>query len=408
MANNLLTPTEVTREALRILHQKLNFIGSINRQYDDRFAVSGAKIGESLQIKLPNQYTVRTGKTIAVQETQESSVTLTVGTQAGVDTDFSSRELTMSLDNFSRQVLDPAMSRLAAYMEADAMNMYKDVYNEVSDLGATLTSTAVLNANKKLTDDLALMSGRNLNLNTQDMVDLVDSLKTLYNDPNKIARQYRDGIIGNNFLGFETVMQNTLWPVHTTGTDDGTGDYLTDIAAGENNGSAGLLNVDTGAGSFKKGDVVVIEGLYRVHPESKVSTGKLQQFVVTADATPGAGGGDLSISPNIVTSGAKQNVTGLADGKKIFKVESDESTAIAASGDYGISLAYAPEAFTFASADLVMPKGVDFAAREVLDGLSMRIVRQYDINNDQFPCRIDVFYGYKTIRPQLACRIGFH
>jgi hypothetical protein len=130
------------------------------------------------------------------------------------------------------------------------------------------------------------------------------------------------------------------------------------------------------------------------------------QFVVTADATPGAGGGDLSLSPNIVTSGARQNCTGLADGKKIQKVESDESTAIGASADYYIGLAFHRDAFAFVSADLEMPRGVHFAAREMLDGISMRIVQAYDINNDNLPCRIDVLYGYKAVRPQLACRIG--
>jgi hypothetical protein len=407
MANTILTPTAVTRKALMILHQKLNFVGNVNRQYDASFAQTGAKIGDSLKIRLPNEYTVRTGATIAVQNTTETSTTLQVATQKGVDMNFSSVELTLSLDDFSNRILEPAMSVLAANIEADAMSMYKDVYNEISDVGAAIAVVDVLHGTQKLTDNLAPRP-RTLCLNTLDNVDLVSALTTTFNDPAKISAQFREGRIGNNFFGFADVYENTLWPIHTTGTDDGTGDYLTDIAAGENNGSAGLLNVDTGAGSFKKGDIVMIESLFRVHPETKASTGKLQQLVVTADATPGAGGGDLGLSPNIVTSGARQNVTGLADGKKIMKVESDESTAIAASGDYKISLGFYQDAFTFATADLEMPKSVDFAAREVLDGISMRIVRNFDINNDKFPCRIDVLYGYKTVRPQLATRFGFN
>lgn len=406
MSNSILTPTAVTREALRILHQKCNFIGSINRQYEDQFAKSGAKIGDSLKIRLPNEYKVRTGKTLDVQDTQEQSVTLTVATQKGVDVTFSSAELTLSLDDFSSRILDPAMSVLAANIEADAISMYKDVYNEVSNVGAAITTADILKGGKKLTDALAPGSARTLNINTQDNVDLLEALKTLYNDPSKISKNYRDGMIANQFLGFETVMQNTLWPIHTTGTDDGTGDYLTDINAGEADGSAGSLHIDTGAGTFKKGDIVFIEGVYRVHPETKASTGKLQQFVVTADYSGGEG--DLQISPSIISSGARQNVTAVADGKKINKLESDESTAIGASADYGISLGYQKDAFAFVTADLEMPKGVDFSAREVLDGISMRIVRQYDVVNDMFPCRIEVLYGYKTIRPQLACRFGFN
>lgn len=406
MSNSILTPTAVTREALRILHQKCNFIGSINRQYESDFAKSGAKIGDSLKIRLPNEYTVRTGKTLNVQDTQETSTTLTVATQKGVDVTFSSAELTLSLDDFSNRVLEPAMSVLAANIESDAISMYKDVYNEVSNVGAAVTTADILKAGKKLTDCLAPGAARTLNINTQDNVDLLEALKTLYNDPSKISKNYRDGMIANQFLGFETVMQNTLWPIHTTGTDDGTGDYLTDINAGEANGSAGSLHIDTGAGTFKKGDIIFIEGVYRVHPETKESTGKLQQFVVTADY--GGGEGDLSISPSIISSGARQNVTAVADGKKINKLESDETTAVGASADYGISLAYQKDAFAFVTADLEMPKGVDWAAREILDGISLRIVRQYDVVNDMFPCRIDVLYGYKAIRPQLACRLGFN
>jgi hypothetical protein len=276
-------------------------------------------------------------------------------------------------------------------------------------VGATLALADVLEVHKKLTDNLAPMDMRTLLLTTRNNVDLVSATTTLFNDKTKISDQYRKGLIGNEFVGFDSVYQNTLLPLHTTGTDDGTGAYLTDIAAGENNGSAGLLNIDTGTGSFKKGDIIEIESLYAVHPETKVSTGVLKQFVVTADATPGAGGGDLAISPSIVTSGARQNVTNtLADGKHIYKRESDSTTAIGNAADYYIGLGFHRDAFAFASADLVMPKGVDFAAREVFDGISLRIVRQYDINNDNLPCRIDVLYGYKTIRPQLACRLGFN
>ncbi len=404
MANTLLTPTAVTRKALMILHQKLNFVGTINRQYDDSFAQSGAKIGDSLKIRLPNQYTVRTGRPISVQDTAESSVTLQVATQKGVDMAFTSVDLTLSLDDFAERILEPAMSVLAANIESDAMSMYKDVWNEVSDVGAAITLADVLNVAKKLTDDLSPVSNRCFNMNTQDNVDLVDALKGLFNDPAKISEHYREGMVANDFIGFQKVYQNTMWPLHTTGTDDGTGDYLTNSATAQTGAS---ITVDTGAGTFKKGDIITIDGVNRVHPETKVDTGKLQRFVITEDAAASAT--TLKISPSIVASGAKQNVTnGAADDKAIFKRESDDSTAIGNAADYNISLGYHKDAFAFATADLVMPKGVDFAAREVYDGISLRIVRDYDINNDNLPCRIDVLYGYKSIRPELACRAGFN
>ena len=408
MSNSILTPTAVTREALRILHQKLNFVGNINRQYDSQYANSGAKIGSDLKIRLPNQYTVRSGKVANAQDTSETSTTLTVSTQKGVDVNFSSAEMTMSLDDFSQRILEPAMSVLAANIESDALSMYKQVFNEVSDVGGTIALAGILNAGKKLTDSLCPQDGRSLLLTTQNNVDLVSAASTLYNDRSKVSEQYRKGLVANEFFGFDNVYQNTMLPLHTTGTDDGTGDYLTDIAAAENDGSAGLLNVDTGAGTFKIGDVITIESLFAVHPETKVSTGKLAMFVVTADATPGAGGGDLAISPSIVTSGARQNCTGLADGKAIYKRESDESTAIAASADYYIGLGFHRDAFAFATADLILPKGCDWAAREVMDGISMRIIRDYDSTNDNMLTRLDVLYGYKCIRPELAVRLGYN
>lgn len=394
MANSILTPTAVTREALRILHQKLNFIGTINRQYDSSFAQSGAKIGDTLKVRLPNEYVVRTGKTLNVQDTSESSVDLVVATQKGVDVDFSSAELTMDLDDFSERILDPAMSVLAANIEADAMDMYKDVFNQFDDVGNAMVVRDVLEGAKILTDNLAPVSQRCLNLNTTDNVDLVDALKGLFNDPAKISKNYREGMVAADFMGYREIYQNTLWPRHTVGTEDGA--YLVNGAS--QTGSS--LTVDTGTGTLVEGDIITIAGVNRVHPETKADTGELQQFVITADHAGGAG--DLSISPAITVSGAKQNVDGSpADNAAITMV----GTAVT---DYGISMGYHKDAFAFATADLVMPKGVDFSARDVLDGISMRIVRQYDINNDQFPCRLDVLYGHKAIRPQLAVRYGFN
>lgn len=398
MANSILTPTAVTREALRILHQKLNFVGTINRQYDSSFAESGAKIGDSLKIRLPNQYTVRTGASLSTQDTTETSTTLQVATQKGVDTTFTSKELTMDLDDFSDRILEPAMSVLAANIESDAMSMYKDVYNQVDNVGAAATFAKVLAGGKKLTDNLAPYAGRSLNMNTQDNVDMVDALKGLFNAQDKLSSNYRQGRLAGPFAGFEDIYENTLWPSHTVG--DWAGTVL--VAGGSQTGAS--LNVDgftAGSQVLKQGDVFTIAGVYRVHPETKVSTGVLQQFVLTADATTVAGTpvtATLAISPSIVTSGATQNVNAApADNAAVTKVGTN-STA------HGISMGYHKDAFAFATADLVMPKGVDFAAREVMDGISLRIVRQYAISTDTFPCRIDILYGYKTIRAQLANR----
>jgi hypothetical protein len=396
MVQTLLTPTAVTREALRILHQKLNFVGSINRQYDDRFAKSGAKIGDSLQIRMPNRYEVRTGKTINTQDTVEESQTLTVATQKGVDTNFSSAELTMSLDDFSSRILDPAMSVLAANIEYDAMSMYKDVYNAVWTPASAITYADVLDGRVLMQRGLAPLSSRTANLNPQDMADLVTDTKTLFNDQAQLSKQYKEGYMGRA-AGYD-FMENTLWPGHTNGGEDGA--YVVNTSTGITSGSA-TIAVTAGTGTLLKGDVFTIEGVNSVHPETKVSTGILQQFVITADYAGGAG--NITVSPTPVTSGAKQNVVIVSAG-----ASKDIVVAGTASGADTTSMLYHKDAFTFATADLVMPSGVDFARREVLDGISMRIVRQYDINNDNLPCRIDVYYGYKTLRPEWATRLHFN
>ena len=406
MANTILTPTAVTREALRVLHQQLRFVGSINRQYDDSYAKTGAKIGDSLKIRTPTQFTVRSGATLSAQDITETSVTMQVATQKGVDINFTSAELTMEMDDFSERLLKPAMSVLAANIENDATGMYKQVYQEVSDVGATITASDVLASSKVLTDSLAPYDSRALLLNTQMTVDLVDALKGLFNDQSKVSKNYREGRIASNTFGFQSISESTLLPTHTTGSDDGTGDYLVNDSGTIAEGSTSIA-VDTGAGTWKEGDIFYFASVYSVHPETKASTGKLQPFVCTNDE--GSSTVLIEFTPALYSSGARQNVDAMpADNAALTKLESDRSTAIAASADYAVSLAYHKDAFAFATADLVKPSGVDFCARQVLDGISMRIVRDYDISNDKFPCRIDVLYGYKAIRPQLACRIGMN
>ena len=391
MPNTILTATAVTREALRVLHQKLNFVGTITRDYDDRFAQQGAKIGDTLKIRLPNQYAVRTGATLGTGtalDTTESSVDLKVQTQKGVDFNFTSADLTMALDDFSERILEPAMSVLAANIEADAMTMYRDIYNQSDNQGVAATFAKVLQGRKILVDNLAPLNGRTCNLNTQDNVDLVDALKGLFNDQGVISKQNREGFMGRT-AGFD-FMENTLWPSHPRGPSNAA--FIVN-GAGQ---TGAALTVSTGAGIPAAGDIITIAGVFRVHPETKQSTGVLQQFVIGAGATLTS----FPISPAIVSTGPMQNVSASPAASAVVTFAGTLST------NHGISMAYQKGAFAFATADMIMPRGVDFASREVFDGVSMRIVRQYDINTDKFPCRLDVLYGFKTIRPQLACRLA--
>lgn len=392
MSNTLLTPTQITREALRVLHQKLNFVGNINRQYDEKFAQEGAKIGTSLNIRLPVKYTTTASSTLSVQNAVEENTTLTVSTQRHVGMRFTAVELTMSLDDFSKRIINPAMAALAAGIEADALSMHTAVYNTVPNIGAALNFRNVMLARKRLDDSLAPDDDeRKILLNTTDNVDLVDALKGLFQDSNAIKEQYRRGMMGRT-AGFE-FYQNTLMPTQATGTALAATTYTVN---GASQVGAGVI-VATGSTTFAVGDVITFAGCNEVHPETKADTGNLQRFVVTAAYAGGAG--TVAISPSIFVTGGRQNVSASpTNGGAVTKVGG-------ASAVYRPSLAFHPDAFTFATADLVMPKGVDMASRQVMDGISMRLVRQYDIAEDRMPCRVDVLYGFRAIRPELACRI---
>jgi hypothetical protein len=397
MANTLLTPTAVTREALRVLHQKLNFVGSVNRQYDDQYAKTGAKIGDTLKIRLPNQYVVRRGAALSSQDSTESSVSLQIASQYGVDLNFTSVDLTLSLDDFSQRIISPAMAVLAANIEGDVLSqVYKDVYYSVTNFGSPATFAKALAARKILIDNLVPQGDLNMCLQTQDNVDMVDALKGLFQDSSEIKSQYRDGQLGRT-AGFDW-FENTLLPSHQRGTNVSfTADTRTS-ALTVNTNAVSTLSIASFTGSLQAGDIIRIANVFRVHPETKTNTGVQQSFVVTANAATAAS--TLSVSPPIVLSGAYQNV--VIPSVSATAAGTAEGTA---SSTYPVTLAFHKNAFAVATADLVMPNGVDFSARQVLDGISMRIVRAYDINNDKFPCRLDVLFGAKTIRAQHAVRI---
>ena len=393
MANTLLTPTAVTRKALMVLHQKLNFIGRINRQYDDSYAKTGAKIGDTLKVRLPNEYTVRTGLSMSAQDTTESTVDVTMATVKGVDMSFTSTELALSLDDFTDRIIEPAMARLAANIEADALSMYKNVYNLYDGDAAAFSFQSVTTARQLLTENLAPMdNNRTVTLTPLHCTKFQIDTKGLFHSSENISEQYREGKIGKT-SGFD-FYENTLLLPHATGTAAKTSGYL--INGGSQTGAA--MTVDTGTTTFLIGDVITIAGVNRVHPETKADTGVLQQFVITANS--GTSATSLAISPSIVTSGAKQNVTGSpADNAAITKVGAGASETLVQ------SLAFHRDAFTFVTADLPMPDGVDWARRETMDGISMSLIRDFSISDRSFPCRIDVLYGYKTLRAQLAARI---
>lgn len=403
--NTILTPTMVTRKALSILHNKLKFIKTIDRQYDSQFARQGAKIGSSLSIRMPNQFTVRSGATLSAQDVTETSQTLSLATQRGVDINFSSVELTLSLDDFAKRILEPAMSRLAGEVEYIVLsNVYKDVYNlTAADPDAEPDAMLdVLRAHARVSQGLAPEGDRHFILNSATMFPLVNSVSTYFHKASELERAFAEGYIG--MAGGVKWWESNVVPSHTNGTRDDT-TPIVNTSTGITTGTAEIVTTGIdNAATVKQGDVFTIADVYAVNPETKQRYAHLQQFVVTADKTCD-GTDTLAVSPTPYASGAKQNI-------ELVSAGAGKAVVFAAAGGSGDAsavltqpLLYHREAFTFVTADLEMPKGVDFAAREVFDGISLRIVRQYDITNDAFPCRIDVLFGYKTLRPEWAARV---
>jgi hypothetical protein len=396
MASTYLTPTAVTREAVRVLHQKANFIGACNKQYDNSYKNGGAtvrgKFGPTLKIRLPNEYTVRDGINMAAQEQNETSVDLTVSTVKGVDMYFTSEDLTLSIEDFSERFIAPAMSVLAANIEADALSMYKQVYNLVDGDAVAFGFNSMSAGNTLLSRMLAPSPDRTIIMNNDHAHKFRVDTKGLYQDSSAIKEQWREGKMGRT-SGFE-VYENTLLVPHLTGSAVKSTSYTISGAVTTNGAAAATL---TGAATtWKAGDVFTVVGCNRVHPETKADTGVLQQFVVLADCTTA-----MTFAPAIYTSGPRQNVTsgGLPNGNAVVKVGAGANETLTQ------SLAFHKDAFAFVTADLEQPKGVDFAAREVFDGISLSMVRDFSISDRTFPCRIDCLYGYKAIRPQLATRI---
>lgn len=396
MANTLLNSTKILAKSLDVLHNNLSFTRGVNREYDGNYANSGAKIGSTLQVRLPNRYTIRSGKPINVQDQAEETVTITCATQKGVDMNFSSAELTMDIDKFSERYINPAMAKIASLLDYEGMSLYKDIYNYVGAAGTTpATALVALQAGQKLNESATPQDERSISLNPAANAAMVNGLAGLFNPGGVIGENYRKGMMGSGQLGFAWAMDQNV-NSHTCGTRTASGAATINGTAAE--GATSLVLAHTGSVTYKQGDVFSVADCYAVNPETGQSTGALAQFIVTADAS-GTTTATVSVSPSCITVGAKATLNSLpASGKAV-------TFGGVASTSYPQNMAYHKDAFTLATADLELPKGVDFASRAVVDGISMRIVRAYDINNDNFPCRIDVFYGWKTIRPSMACRI---
>lgn len=401
MAQSLLTIDMITNKALEILENNLVITRNVNRQYDDSFAVEGAKIGDTLRIRLPDRALVTDGAALGVQEVNEQYTTLTVASQKHIGVNFTSAEMALSLDDFADRVLKPRVSQLAASIDADVANAYKDIFQSVGTPGTTpATSLVLLQAQQKLNEAAAVMSPRYATVNPAANAGLVEGMKGLFNPTSTISRQFKNGMMGEGILGYEEINMSQSIKVHTTGSASRSDTPI--VKTTLTNGATKLtLDNVTDSLTLVPGDVFTIAGVFAVNPQTRESTGSLQQFVVQNTVTSASTEFvDVEFLPAVYAP-----TQALATVSKL-PTASDVVTFLgAASTGYPQNLIYHKDAITFATADLMLPQGVDMASRKVHNGISMRIVRQYDINNDRMPCRIDVLYGYSVIRPQMAVRM---
>ena len=398
MSNSLLTIDMITRKSLEILENNLVLTRNVNRQYDDSFAVEGAKIGSTLRIRLPDRALVTDGAALQVQDDNEQYTTLTVSSQKHIGVNFTSAELTMQLDDFAERVLKPRVSQLASSVDADVATSYKGIYNSVGTPGTTpATSLVLLQANQKLNEFATPMSPRYATVNPAANAGLVEGMKGLFNPTGTISRQFKNGMMGEGILGLDEINMSQSISNHTNGN---WGTSITVTSTVSTQGQSTLAISFTGSSkTWNEGDVFTIAGVYAVNPQTRQSTGSLQQFTVTA-ATSGSSTATLSISPALYTSSnALATVDSFPQASAVVTMLGTAATA------YPQNLVYHKDAISFATADLLLPQGVDMASRQVHNGISLRIVRQYDINNDRMPCRIDVLYGYAAIRPVTAVRM---
>ena len=397
MGNVNLTIDMITNKSLAILENELVITSNVNKSYDNSYAVAGAKIGNALRIRLPDRATVSTSASLAVEDVTEEQVTLTVSDRAQIALSYTTEDLTMDIDDFAERKIKPRMSQIAATIDYNVASCYKQIYNSVGTPGTTpSTSFVLLQAQQKLNESASAERPRYFTVNPAANAALVEGMKGFFNPTGTISSQFKSGMMGTGVLGFDEVAMSQSIAVHTTGA---WGTTITSTGTLSTQGQATLPISFTGSSkTWKEGDVFTVASVYAVNPQTRVSTGSLQQFVVTADLTASTTG-TLAISPAIYTTGALQTVDSFPQSGATVTMFGSAST------QYPQNLAYHRDAIAVATADLLMPRGVHEAMRKNHNGIGVRIVTQYDINNDRMPTRFDVLYGYKVVRPSMACRV---
>ena len=411
MSNNLLTISKITNEALMVLENELTFTGQVDRNYDDQFAVVGAKIGQTVNVRRPGRFIGAVGPQLVVEDFNETSVPVTLSTQFQVSTQFTTQDLALSLDMFSDRILKPAIATVANKMDRDGLLVAKNnTANIVGTAGTAPTGLITyLTAAAYLDSEGAPRDGRrSVTIEPFTSSPIVDSLKGLFVPTSQISSQYTKGLMGRDSGGMNWYMdQNVVSQTFGSYSTATLSCNVTTATGFLSTGWAYSSNITIGATSaaatLNQGDTFTIAGVYAVNPQNRQSYGKLRNFVVQSTTAIGSGGtATVTVVPAVITGGQFQNVS----------VTSTGSQAVTPFNNTGVTspqnILMHRNAFTLACADLELPEGVHFAGRasDKELGLSIRVVRQYTINNDSIPTRLDVLYGWAPLYPELACRIA--
>ena len=402
MANSNVTIDMVTREALRVAHESCQFIATTDRQYDDSFAKTGAKIGSSLRVRKPNQYVRTSGSRVMdIQDQDEQTSTITVATQDHVDMRFNSAELALSIDELSKRYIEPAVKVLVSNIEADYLAYAtKKVYNVVGTAGTAITSLATPGlARARLNQMLAPKdNNRAIQMDSITMAGLVNGVAAYFNPSNAIASQYKEGLVARTSMA-DYYENERVW--NLTNSADVT--VTTAAAAAVTDGGTNITLASV-ANATTAGMVFTVAGVYACHPETKQSLGYLQPYVVVTGGTT-----TQEVSPATILTGPRQNVCSSASAQLATTAYNGTAVAVtfsgAASTTYAQPLMYHKEAFQFVTADLPIMDDASKCVRRTQDGLSLRVWQASDIRNDEMLMRIDILYGMAALRPEWGCRM---
>ena len=389
--NSLLTPSLISKETLVILVNNLVMAGKVNRQFENQFV----KIGTTLTVRKPNRFQVTLGPALQIQDITEPQTSITISTQAHIDFQFSSNELTLTIEEYSERYCKPAAETLANTIDTSVAALFNQFANEVGTPGSPPSAFASIAAvGQRLDENAAPQDGRVLVLNPQAYWSLANGVSNLFT--RSVAEPALKGFLAA-IANFEIYLDQNI-QAQTVGNYGGT-----PVVNGANQtGSSIVTNGWTASRTalLNIGDVVTFSGVYAVNPQNYLSTGSLKQFTLTSVAASDSGGNStLQIFPSIATTGAYQNVSiAPANGATI-------TVTGAANTSYFQNMGFCRDAMGLVCVPMELPGGVDFAAREMFRNISMRIIRAYDIWNDVTPCRIDVLFGTASFYDSLLVRL---